>query len=307
MNILNDYNKADWKQLKQFRPSENEKAEIRERLWKSIQNETYDQTPKRSFQWKVVFTTCLFVLICSGFIYNMIQNEHEAQTDVRQLGEGEEINWEFKNVVTKKISNGWEIYRKNGDLLVGTIALVSEEEKNKLIAELPMFVTTELESFPYKTSMNIEHVKTMDTVQRYHFFITLGEEKIAHITFDYPKLEYAEIFQAMETLKIEGFEAKKEITQPYVNHGYGSLLFPVGLEPISISHEEEIYHWEQANSTKFKAYLEKIAGDPFYRKQESESIGETATFISSNEKEIVKITLEGKRLIYEFTYFYDEE
>lgn len=306
VSILNNINDEQWKLLKQVRPSQSEKAALKARLSESIRNQSFYHTPKRSYQWKALFATCVFILICSGFIYKMIQTTQEPQTAVPQSVEMGDISWDLKDVSTKKTSEGWEIYRKNVDVPVGTIDIISEEEKDRLSGQLPMFVKTELKSFPYETIMNIEHVKTMDTIQRYHFFIPLGNEKMAHFTFDYPKLEYAEIFQAMKTLTIDGIKPKNESAQLYVKHGYGNMLFPVGLEPISITNSEEIYHWENATLAKYNSYLEEITkGSVIHWKKESEN-GQTTTFVSANDKEIVTITLDGKRLIYEFTYLYEE-
>jgi len=236
-----------------------------------------------------------------------IQTAQDPQTAMPRSVEMGEVSWELKDVYTKMTSDGWEIYRKNVVVPVGTINIISEEENAKLSSQLPMFVKTELKNFPYEMNMNIEHVKTMDTVQRYHFFIPLGNEKIAHFTFDYPKLEYAEIFQAMKTLTIEGITPKNEADQPYVNHGYGSMIFPVGLEPITMTGNEEIYHWENATLAKYNSYLEEITKGNITRWKKESETGRTTTFVSANGKEIVAITLEGKRLIYKFTNLYEEE
>lgn len=306
VSILNNYNDEHWKLLKQVRPSQSEKAALREKLSESIQHQPIRYSRKGSFQWKPLFATCVIILICSGFIYQMIQNAEVPQTAIQQASEMGEVSWDLKDVYTKRTMDGWEIYRKNVDIPVGTIKIISEEEKETLIAQLPMFVKTELKSFPYETLMNIEHVKTMETMQRYHFFIPVGNEKVAHFTFDYPKLEYAEIFQAMKTLSIDGIESKNNESQPYVQHGYGSMIFPVGLEPISLSPDKEIYHWEEANTNKYTSYLEEITkGTVIHWIKESEN-EKTTTFVSANGKEIVSITLDGKRLIYEFTYLYEE-
>lgn len=306
MSILNNYNDEQWKLLKQLRPGQSEKAALKARLSESIRNQSIHHTSKKSYQWKALLATCVFILICGGFIYKMIQTTQEPQTAVPQSVEMGEISWDLKDVFTKKTSEGWEIYRENVDVPVGTINIISEEEKDTLTAQLPMFVKTELKSFPYETIMNVEHVKTMDTIQRYHFFIPLGNEKMAHFTFDYPKLEYAEIFHAMKTLTIDGIKPKNEAAQLYVKHGYGSLIFPVGLDPISITNSEEIYHWENATLAKYNSYLEEITNSTvIHWKKESEN-GKTTTFVSANGKEIVNITLDEKRLIYEFTYLYEE-
>lgn len=306
MSILNNFNDEQWKLLKQFRPSQDEKEALKSRLSKSIRNQSIDHSPKRSYQWRALVATCVFLFIGSGFIYAMIQKSEVPQTAVQQpMGIGD-ISWGLKGVFTERISNGWEIFRENMDVPVGAINIITEEEMETLTAQLPMFVKTELKNFPYETQMNIEHVKMMDTAQRYHFFIPIENGEIAHFTFDYPKLEYAEIFHAMKTLKIDGIEPNNGAAQVYVTHGYGNLIFPVGLEPISISLNKETYHWDAATPAKYNSYLEEITKGPLIQwKKESEN-GETTTFVSANEKEIVTITLDGKRLIYEFTYLHDE-
>ena len=306
VSILNNYNDEQWKLLKQLRSSQSKKVALKARLSESIRNHSNIHLPTRSYQWNALFATCIFILICSGFIYKMIQKGEVPQTAMLHPIEMGEVSWDLRDVFTKKISDGWEIYRKNGDVPVGAINVISEEEKDRLSGQLPMFVKTELKSFPYETIMNIEHVKTMDTIQRYHFFIPVGDGKMAHFTFDYPKLEYAEIFHAMKTLIIDGIEPNNEAAELYVNHGYGQMIYPVGIEPISITPNKEIYHWEEATLAKFKAYLEEITkGTIIHWKRESDN-GNTTTFVSANEKEIVNITLDGNRLIYEFVYLYEE-
>ena len=308
MSILNNYNDKQWKLLKQLMPTENEKARLKARIIESIQSQSTHQGIKRKYQWKALLATCLFVLLCSGFIYKLIQDAEESHTAVSSLNEIEDISWNVKDIFPKKTADGWEIYRANEKIPVGQIELMSEEEQANLAVGLSMFVKEELVDFPYSMTLNIEHVKMMDTAIRYHFFVPYGDEKIVHFTFDYPKLEHAEIFHVMSTVKIAGFAPASHPAEAYVKHGYGKMIFPVGLEPLSISYEKEIYEWENANPTSFKAYLEKIASDNGLYAWKKEAEGEqAATFKSRNEKEIVTITLDGKRLIYEFTNLYEDE
>lgn len=309
VNVLNNQFDDQWKQLKHLKPTQKEKDALKARLWHSLKNQSINRSPKRSFQWKALLSSCLFVLICSGFIWKVISDgtgphTTEPRNAEEHVSMDNKFSWKAKDVHIEKSSKGWEIYSQDSSNIVGIIEVVTEGEMKGITTGLAMFVEEELENFPYPTTMNIEHVKMMDTAIRYHFFIPIENEKFAHFSFDYPKLEHAEIFQAMGTLKIEGISPKQSKEPIYVKHGYGAMIFPVGLEPISLSPGEEKYHWEEASFTSYYQYLDKISEG--YWKRESTK-GATTTFVSGNGMEIVSITLKDKNLIYEFTYLHDDE
>ncbi|WNS76302.1 hypothetical protein RRV45_04650 [Bacillus sp. DTU_2020_1000418_1_SI_GHA_SEK_038] len=308
--MLNNPFDDQWKQLKHLYPTQKEKDALRARLWQSLKNQSVNRSPKRNFQWKALLASSLFVLICSGFIWKVISNGTGPHAGEQRNAEEQPItmdirfSWEAKDVQIEKSSKGWDVYSKDSANKVGTIEVVTEEELKEITSSLAMFVKEELGNFPYPTTMNIEHVKRMDTAIRYHFFISMENEKFAHFSFDYPKLEHAEIFQAMATLKIAGISPVQSEEPIYVKHGYGAMIFPVGLEPISLSHAEEIYHWKEASLPAYHQYLDKILEGHWKREA---SKGTTATFVSGDGREIVSITLEDKYLIYEFTYLHDDQ
>lgn len=181
---------------------------------------------------------------------------------------------------------------------------VTEAEKNATIASKSMFVNKELEHFPYKTNMYIEHVKMQDVVIRYYFFIPLTAEKWIQFTFDYPKLEYANIFKAMSTLELNGKKSYHHNEPLYVTYGYERMIYPVDLEPVSVtSNNNEVYRWEDASTKAYHQYVEKILQDVSWQKKSGKGL--STTFVSVIFQNEVTITLNGNELTYE--YFYPEQ
>ncbi|MEH7344659.1 hypothetical protein V7122_12435 [Bacillus sp. JJ1532] len=212
---MNNQSNDQWKQLKHFRPTHNEKNALRERLLQTLYNQPIIRSPKRSYKWKALISTCLFVLICSGFIWKVISESTQPRTAERRnaeeqpIGMNNKFTWELQDVYIEKLSNGWEIYSEITSSKVGNIDVVTEEEMNQITSAITIEEIVELQRFPYPTHMIIEHLKIRDTIQRFHFFIPIENEEFAHFTFDYPKIEHEKIFQAMKTLKIEDVEPAK--------------------------------------------------------------------------------------------------
>ena len=309
---MNNQFDDQWKVLKSIRPETKEKDALRARLWQTLNSQSVSSKPKSSPQWTALAASCLFFLICGGVIWKLvfdgIHSNPAGHGNVAEQPIEMEGDYVFgmKGITIKRSEDGWDIISEKSANKVGTILEVSEEERNRITGSLPMYEEEELEYFPYPMTMYIEHVKTMDTALRYHFFIPIEKEKQAHFTFDYPKLEHAEIFQAMAALKIAGIAPAETKDPLYVKHGYQKLLFPVGIEPVSISSDEEIYYWEKASLANYQQYLEENSSN--FLRWNREQINDTSTTLTSADgREIVTITLENKNLKYEFTYIHDEE
>jgi hypothetical protein len=290
-----------WKLLQQVRPTRNQKEAMRTRILESIQT-----PPSRvsNFQWKGIVAACLLFLICGSFLLFIFQ-ENTPSTSTGEMKMDQDLfSWKLDDVYGKKSGDGLDLYRKDQTVTVGVAEQVAAEKMSKIIKSAPMHEDQELENFPYPTHMYIEHVKMMDVALRYHFFIEVPGQPYIHFSFDYPKLEYAEIFTAMSTLQLKGIKPNKHNDPIYVKHGYGEMLFPVEIQPISISSSKEVYRWESASFKAFTAYLEKIEQDGWKKIFTND---QSHTFESGNGNEVVTISLEGKTITYEFYYPNQEE
>ncbi|QFT89627.1 hypothetical protein FIU87_13280 [Bacillus sp. THAF10] len=299
--LSENYHDDQWKLLKQIKSTSYQKETIRTRILDSIQNSTSNTSSKSYFLWKSMLATCLLFVIFGGFLLLTLSESGQRNSSKETLSEEIQFSWDLKDVYNKESHNGLSLYREDNPMQVGTVQQVTNEEMNNIIKSIPMYTNEKLEHFPYQISMYIEHVKTMDVAIRYHFFISLSDQNTIHFTFDYPKLEYAEIFTAISTLKFNGKDPYRYNQQLYVTHGYGNLLFPVGLEPISISPGKEVYHWEGATFESFNAYLGKLEEDQGNWKKEATS-KESDTFVSRDGNEVVTITRDEKTITYEFFY-----
>lgn len=233
----------------------------------------------------------------------IFQQSGKPHTAANSSIDYERFSWALEDVYSKKADNGLELLQEKQSVPVGTVKEVTDEEMKSITSQLPMFVEKELEHFPYPMTMYIEHVKMMDTALRYHFFIP-NKEKWIYFTFDYPKLEYAEIFHAMSTLAYEDKKPYRHGEQLYVNHGYGLMLFPVGLKPYSITLYKEIYYWVEGSDKAYSKYIETLQTSGW---KKISSDGKRHTFVSVDGNEVVSITWNGKELIYEFDYPNREE
>ncbi|MFE8697257.1 hypothetical protein ACFYKT_13005 [Cytobacillus sp. FJAT-53684] len=288
-----------WKQLQQFQPTSHEKTQLKQRIWQTIQEEPVKKAPSHLFQLKGIAMACLLVLICGSFLLLIFQQSGESQNAANQPFNYEKFSWELEDVYSEEVDEGLELFREKQSVPVGTVKEITEKEMNTVTTQLPMSVVKELEHFPYPTTMYIEHVKMMDTSLRYHFFVP-NKEKWIHFTFDYPKLEYAEIFHAISTLAFEGKKPYRHDEPLYVNHGYGNILFPVGLKPYSITLYKEIYYWKNGSSKAFSSYIETLLATGLWKKVESN--GNRHTFVSVEGNEEITIWWDRKDLIYEYDY-----
>ncbi|WP_102272970.1 hypothetical protein [Cytobacillus massiliigabonensis] len=292
-----------WKQLQQFKPPSHEKDQIKKRIWQTIQEEHAQKSPNMFLPLKEIITACLLVLISGSFFWLIFQESGEPQTAANPSIDYEKFSWALEDVYSKKADEGLELFQEKQSVPVGTVQEVTEEEMKTITEQLPMFVEEELEQFPYPTTMYIEHVKMMDTALRYHFFIP-NKDKWIYFTFDYPKLEYAEIFHAMSTLAFEGKKPYSHDEQLYVNHGYGSMPFPVGLKPYSITSYKEIYYWDEGSNKAYSKYIETILASGW---KKTASDGQRHTFVSLDGNVEISIRWAGRELIYEFDYPNREE
>jgi hypothetical protein len=299
VGMLSKHFDDQWKLLQQLKPTSNQKEAMRKRIWESIQHHP-DRSRKSFIPWKNILATGFLLLICGSFLLFLLLESTQPQfSEGMSIGD-KQFSWDLKDVYSKNTDHGLALYREGqAAVQVGAVQQITEEEMNRIIHSVPMFVYKKLENFPYPTSMYIEHVKMMDVLIRYHFFIPLTDEKVIYFTFEYPKLDHAEIFQAVSTLRIEGIKPYTDTDQLYVTHGYGTLIYPVGLEPISISPNKEVYHWEGASIEAFNAYIKKIEEGHWEKKA---TTNQSHTFVSASGNEEVTITIEGETITYEFFY-----
>ncbi|MBP2241935.1 hypothetical protein J2Z40_002508 [Cytobacillus eiseniae] len=300
---MSKHDDDQWKQLQQVKSTSQEKEQIRQRVWQSMQSEIINKKPERFFHWQGIATACLIILICGSFLGFIFQNTGEQNAEHPTI-DYRQFSWEIENIYTEQAEDSLEIYKEKQDMPVGTIKEVSGEEMESITTQSPMFVEKELENFPYPITMYIEHVKMMDTALRYHFFIP-NDEKWIYFTFDYPKLEYAEIFHAMSTIKFNDKKPYIHNHQLYVNHGYGTMLFPTGLTPYSITLYKEIYHGLAYSNKAYSSYIEAIEATGLWKKVASN--GGRHTFISLDGNQEVSITWHGNEIIYELGYPNREE
>ncbi|MFD2445431.1 hypothetical protein ACFSO7_15810 [Bacillus sp. CGMCC 1.16607] len=306
---MNNQFEDRWKQLQQIEPTRNQKDALRARIRISIQEHPSSTISKRMIQWKSIVSVCLLLLVCGGLLWALLQDGKQPQPHLAVQPENEDVyfSWKLDDVYAEKKEEGWAILRKNKPLQVGSVNEVTEEEMKRIISSSPMFVDEKLEHFPYPTEMYIEHMKRMNVALRYHFFIPINEGNWVHFTFDYHQLEFAEIFQAMASLQIKGMEPYIHNEQLYVKHGYGRMIYPVGIQPISILPNKETYTWENASLRAYNEYLEKVLSSGIWQKK---SIGNDLlpnTFVSIDGNQEITIILEGNKLTYEFVYYNQEE
>lgn len=288
---------SEWTLLKSVKLDLEQKESLKERIEYSVSKSPYSKPIQhRWIEWKGILATCLLFIIGGGLIWQLTQGFQQAGEDTEES----EFSWSLKGVYGQKSEEGFTIYRENKKVPVGFMREINEGERNTIIASSNMHVHEELEDFPYPTTMYIEHVK-MEVALRYHFFIKQTGGMYIYFSFDYPQLEYAEIFEAIGTLRLRGQKPLEHSEPLYVNHGYGKMYFPVGIKPLNTDSNKEIYLWEEATEQIFAAYLSKLEELlPNWTK-----IG--SAFTSPDGIETVQISLEGKELIYEFTYQNQEE
>ncbi|MFJ7726332.1 hypothetical protein ACIQXV_09225 [Neobacillus sp. NPDC097160] len=296
----------EWELLKQVGSTDTQKEAIRKRIQGTILNQP---SKTRGFQfhpWKSIIAASLLIVILGGSLFMLIE-DHPLQNPTSSYTiDNASFSWKLDDVTSEKAGGKLELYHKNNPIPFGTVTEVTEKEMNTTIKSKSMFVERELENFPYKSNMYIEHVKMQDVVIRYYFFVPMTAEKWIQFTFDYPKLEYAEIFRAMSTLELKEKKPYHSTEQLYVNHGYGSMIYPVEIESISITANNiEVYRWEGASTKEYNQYVMKLLQNRYW-KQESRD-GLSSTFASVDGNEVITITLNGNELTYEYFYPNHEE
>jgi hypothetical protein len=294
---LKDQYDDKWEMLKQLKPPAHKKEAIRRRIIGTIRTQTAKR-PRR-FEWKNVVLTSLFLLISAGLLFQLQSDYQKEDVKVPANRGNGSFNWGLENVYAEKTKEGFAFFQEGSSVQVGYAEEVSEEEQRKFTNTTPISVKKTLENFPYPTTLNIEHVKMMDVALRYHFFIN-DSNKIIHFSFDYPKLEYAEIFHFIATLKFTDREPYIHDEPLYVTHGYDTLPFPVGLEPVEKFGQKETYIWENTNAVNYSNYLQIIKSTGEW--EERQASGASHIFDSTDGYVVVKITLEEKQITYEFSY-----
>ncbi|MET3696500.1 hypothetical protein SAMN05877753_103254 [Bacillus oleivorans] len=296
---MNDFHDSQWKLLQQIKPPAEQKEILRSRIWNTLQEHPEKFKAKRMMHVKPLLAASLFILLCGAFLIMFQQNSTQPFTQGQM--DYTEFNWELKEVYAEESENGLTLYREGEPVPIGSVSEINQEKMDEIVNSYVMFVEEKLENFPYPTMMYIEHVKRVDVGVRYHFFLTPTEDTIIYFTFDYPKLEYAEIFQAVGTLQFNGVEPYLHNEPLYVTHGYGRMIYPVGLEPISIrSNQTEIYYWEDASPAAFKDYLDEISTLPGWEKESEED--DFISFNYGNGHEIISIQLNDKEITYKYSY-----
>jgi hypothetical protein len=302
---MNKHSNENWELLKTITPPEDQKIRIRNRLISSLRTQRPAKRNYKIFEIKNVVLTTVFLLVSAGLLFHLqADNPIFEDTGGHQAGTSLDFTWELENVYSEKTPTGYVFYEEGSTEKIGIAEKVSVERRDEIIKSHAMNVKEELEDFPYPTIMYIEHVKMMDVSLRYHFFIEAGKETI-HFSFDYPKLEYAEIFKIIASLDFKKPEPFKHDGLLYVTHGYGTLPFPVGLKPVEFNGDRATYIWENGSKGDYKDYIEKIKTSGEWK--ETNNSGLSYMFESANGSEIVKISLIGKEITYEFSYPNREE
>ncbi|WHY75322.1 hypothetical protein QNH20_14320 [Neobacillus sp. WH10] len=300
--MVNKHFEDKWELLKQLGSTNIQKDAIRKRIQESIHHRPSKTSSMKFHQWKSITAVSLLFVIFGGFLFMLVKEYPKQNNSSNYTIDYESFSWKLGGVTSKKTGDSLELYHKNDSIPFGTVSEVTEAEMNTIINSKPMFVNKELEHFPYKTFMYIEHVKMQDVAIRYYFFIPLTKEKWIQYTFDYPKIEYGDIFQAMSSLELKGKKPYHHDGALYVTHGYGRMIYPVDLEPISItSNKNEVYRWIGASTKAYNQYLEKILhSNGNWQKESGEGLSNT--FVSVDGNEVITISLNGNELTYEYFY-----
>ncbi|MGA9227653.1 MAG: hypothetical protein WB217_15015 [Mesobacillus sp.] len=296
---MNNHFDENWKILKQIKPAAYKKEAIRNRITNSIRAKTNERPVLRIFEWKNVLLTSLFLFISAGILFQLQSNYETQEAPVSSLSKNSQFTWKVANIHGEKTKDGYTFFKEESSIPVGYADIVTEDEQKKITSTGAMYVEKELEHFPYPTTLYIEHVKMTDVSLRYHFFVNAAN-KTTHFSFDFPKLEYAEIFHLIATLQFKDQKPYIHDEQLYTTHGYDTLPFPVGLEPVEKYGHTEKYIWEKASLKEYRNYLNKIKSTGEW--EEKSKDGSSQILASSTGYEIVKITLNGKEICYEFTY-----
>jgi hypothetical protein len=297
---MNKSSDEQWELLKKLTPGECERDRMRLKIRSSIRTFKAQKKKERTFDLKNVVFTSLFLLLSAGLLFQ-VQNydQHEDRSGQSHAVKKISLNWDLDTVYSERSPEGYEFYKNEESEKVGFAQFVSERKKKEIIGSKAMNIENELQNFPYPTKLYIEHVKMMDVSLRYHFFVEAGKN-ILYFSFDYPKLEYAEIFQIIGSLDLKNPAPYQHEQLLYVVHGYGKLPYPVGLRPAEIDGGKEKYTWERVTDQTMKDYLDKILATGVWKHTGGE--GPSYIFESLDGMEIVEITRNGKEITYQYSY-----
>ncbi|WP_035208933.1 hypothetical protein [Mesobacillus boroniphilus] len=219
----------NWAALRSVTPGEDERDRMRSKIRSSIRAQAGFNVKHKIFELKNVILTAIFVILSAGLLIQLQQHYQSPDGAGQSQAVNEfSLNWSLGSIYSEKNEEGYAFFEKGNPEQVGMAKFVTDGEKNKIINTSAMNMAKEMVNFPYPTSLYIEHVKMMDVSLRYHFFVKAGKETL-HFSFDYPKLEYAEIFQVISSLNFIEPKPYRHDEQLYVTHGYGSLPYPVGI------------------------------------------------------------------------------
>lgn len=303
---MRKHSDEQWDLLKTITPGADESKRMKSKLIFSIRSQTALKEKHKIFELKNIVLTALFLFISAGLMIQL--QKHYQNTD--RLGQYHTINdfslkWDLESVYSEKNEEDFALFEEGNPEQVGMAEFVTDGEKEKIINTSAIHMSKEMEKFPYPTTLYIEHVKMMDVALRYHFFVEAGKE-IMHFSFDYPKLDYAEIFQVISSLDFVEPKPYRHNQQLYVNHGYGKLPYPVGLTPVELIENTEKYEWEKGSSPeKFKDYVDKIKSTGEWK--QINGGGSSYTFESNDGLEIVTISINGQEILYKYSYPNREE
>lgn len=297
---MNKFSYEQWELLKKLTPGECERDRMRLKIRSSIRTIKAQKKKERIFDLKNVVFTSLFLLLSAGLLFQ-VQNydQHEDRSGQSHAVNEFSLKWDLETIYSERSPDGYEFYKKGESEKVGFAEFVNDRKKKEIISSKAMNVEKELQNFPYPTTLYIEHVKMMDVSLRYHFFVEAGKN-ILYFSFDYPKLEYAEIFQIIGSLDLKNPAPYQHEQLLYVVHGYGKLPYPVGLRPAEIDGGTEKYTWDRGTDQNMKDYLDKIQATGVWKHTGGE--GPSYIFESADGMEIVEITKDEKELTYQYSY-----
>lgn len=294
-----------WEVLKKVEPTETEMSVTRSKILATIRTKPAPRKWHTNFDWKYIVLTSLFLIISAGTLIQLQSAQPKIGLSNSEAKNEADFTWNLDKVYSKKEGDSYVFFKKGVTAQIGFAEDVTGSKKTDIFQSKPIHVEKEMENFPYPTTLYIEHVKMQEVSLRYHFLVTAGEH-VTHFSFDYPKLDYAEIFQLVASLNFKGSAPYKHGEQLYVTHGYDNLPYPVGLEPVNEYGENtEKYTWEKVSNKEFSQYLEKIKSTGEWKEQKGG--GTSYTFESVTGYVIVKITLDGRMITYEYTYPKQEE
>lgn len=297
---MKKHSEENWDLLRSVTPGEEERNRMRNKIRSSIRTQAGQKEKHRIFELKNIILTALFLFISAGLLIQLQKHDQYSDGPSQSHAVNDfSLNWDLQSIYSEKNEDGYAFIKKGSPDPVGIAEFVTDSEKNKIINTRAMNTAKELENFPYPTSLYIEHVKMMDVSLRYHFFVETGQETM-HFIFDYPKLEYAEIYQIMSSLDFNEPKPYRHDEQLYVTHGYGILPYPVGLSPVELNGNTEKYVWEHGSPEQINDYIQRIKSTGIWKLNKAGS--SSYTFEAADRSEVVNISINGKEITYEYSY-----